>query len=69
MLPTPDMVFKELFTAFHESGLWKDQKTISDAIPNQPPAVILHAYQQEKEKANFNLKSFFTQYFHTAPDL
>jgi len=45
---TPAEVYGQLFIAMHESGIWKDGKTISDIIPKFKPATILKNYAKEK---------------------
>ena len=69
MLPTPDILFEELFTDCHKSGLWNDQKSISDSLPKKPPAVILESYRNTKNAPDFNLKEFFEEHFSSAVDL
>ena len=60
---TPDIIFEELFTDLHKSGLWADGKAISDAFPKAPPKEILKTYREEKGKENFDLRQFFETYF------
>lgn len=69
MIAAPDVVFKELFTDLHASGLWSDPKVISDAIPQAPPEVILTAYRKQLNEPNFDLKNFFERHFKMLPDL
>ena len=57
---------KELFTDLHASGQWADGKEISDAYAIEDPANILAIYRQEKNHPNFDLKTFFNNYFVSA---
>ncbi len=59
----PNEVYQELFVAMHESGIWQDEKAISDALPKARPEAILAAYRQQKTKPDFDLKAFTDQYF------
>ncbi|MDJ0645261.1 MAG: alpha,alpha-trehalase TreF [Flavobacteriaceae bacterium] len=69
MLPTPDILFQELFTDLHKSGLWHDQKIISDAFPKKSPKAILEIYRESKNIPGFDLKEFFEEHFSVAADL
>ncbi len=68
-MPTPDIIYEELFVDLHESNLWQDQKTIGDGIPQASSSTILAAYRSSKDNPSFDLKEFFEKYFKTAPDL
>lgn len=60
---TPDIIFQELFSDLLQSGIWTDEKTIADAIPQAAPADILAHYRKGKNESDFNLEHFFNQYF------
>ncbi len=60
---SPDIVFGQLFKDLHASGLWKDGKSISDAIPKNDPSIILADYEDTKHNQNFDLQSFFAKHF------
>lgn len=60
---TPDQVYKDLFYAVQESGIFPDSKTFVDAIPTQSPESILKAYYEAKDSHTFDLKSFVDLYF------
>ena len=60
---TPDIVYKELFHAVQESGIFPDSKTFVDTIPTTDPEAILTAYRKDKAGATFDLASFVDQYF------
>ena len=53
----------ELYGAVQSSGLLPDSKTFVDAIPAYPPADILTAYRQEKDRSGFDLKTFVDLHF------
>ena len=55
-----------LFTDLHRSGLWPDQKTISDSILLAPSADILAAYQAELARGPVDLAAFYARYFQPA---
>ncbi len=63
---SPAQLFPGLFQAVQLSGVYPDNKTFVDAIPKQDPATILKAYNQQKNKPDFDLKQFVDAYF-TAP--
>ncbi len=65
-IKTPDIIYPELFQAFHESGIWDDGKMISDAEPNFEPSIILENYKQSKDQDNFDLEYFFKTHFTTS---
>ncbi len=56
-------IYGRLFEELHLSGIWKDGKQISDAIPLHSPKVILEEYKKEKDAPNFDLNSFFNNHF------
>lgn len=58
-----DQSLKSLFVALHTSGLWEDEKTISDAILKHEAEDILAAFERERTSAHFDLKAFFEKHF------
>ena len=62
-----EQVFGALFVDLHMSGIWSDGKSISDAQPRYAPEVINRAYQEQKERPGFDLKSFFETHFAFQP--
>ncbi|MFC3180563.1 trehalase family glycosidase [Cypionkella sinensis] len=68
----------DLFTDLHMSGLWPDEKAISDSILLFPAADILSAYHTAKVRGPVDLKAFYAAHFrpvaahetayHTNPD-
>ena len=62
-----DQTLKGLFVDLHTSGLWHDQKVISDAVLLAPAEVILAAYAAAKSAAKpdtpVDLRAFFARWF------
>ncbi|UOE52361.1 alpha,alpha-trehalase TreA [Mucilaginibacter sp. SMC90] len=56
--PTPRQQFPGLFEAVQTSTIFPDNKTFVDAVPRQDPALIMKAYNEQKDKAGFNLQAF-----------
>lgn len=48
----------ELLEAVQRKKVFKDSKLFVDSIPKENPALILQRYRNEKDDANFDLKSF-----------
>ena len=67
MYQTPDLIFQELFTDLQNSGIFDDDKIISDALPKAKPTEILKVYRKEKDATNFNLEKFFHRFFQPNP--
>ena len=67
MYQTPDLIFQELFTNLQQSGLFADDKIISDALPKARPEKILSQYRKEKNEFNFDLEKFFFRFFQLNP--
>jgi alpha,alpha-trehalase len=59
----PSVQFGELYHAVEMAGLFPDQKTFADAIPNKPPAQVMADYERQKELPAFDLKAFVNQHF------
>jgi alpha,alpha-trehalase len=60
---TPDEIYGKLYHDLHVSGLWKDGKKISDAVPRKAPVDIFRDYERQKSQKDFDLKSFFKSSF------
>lgn len=60
---TPAEIYGELFITMHESGIWSDGKSISDALPKVDPEKILTAFETEKKLTDFDLKEFAERFF------
>jgi hypothetical protein len=43
----PSVEFGELYRAVEMAGLFSDQKTFADAIPDEPPAAVMTDYERE----------------------
>lgn len=63
-----DRDLKELFVALHTSGIWHDEKALSDAVLKHEPEEILAAYEAEKDASDFDLEQFFHAHFDFAED-
>lgn len=61
--PSPDKLYGDLFVAVQTAQVYPDQKTFVDALPKAAPAVIVQAYQAQKNAPGFSLKAFVDQYF------
>lgn len=59
----PDELFGELFRRVQMERVFADGKTFVDMIPRAGAGEIMDAYEAEKGKAGFNLKSFVEKYF------
>ena len=59
----PSTVFGELYRAVEMAGLFPDQKTFADAIPNEPPAEVLADFERQKHRSGFELEAFVGQHF------
>ena len=60
---TLDEIYGQLYHDLHVSGLWKDGKKISDAIPRIQPKEIVDIYNATRNEPEFKLKKFFKKYF------
>src|SRR3989338_5786562 len=58
-----DQTLKTLFVDLHRSGLWPDEKEISDSILLAPAAEILRAYEAEQAKGDVDLRGFYARFF------
>jgi alpha,alpha-trehalase len=54
----------ELFEAVQLSRIFPDSKTFVDSTPKSDPEKILYDYNQVKDKAGFDLKTFVLEHFH-----
>ncbi|MEY2963695.1 MAG: hypothetical protein RL754_956 [Bacteroidota bacterium] len=59
---------KTLFIDLHQSGLWADEKAISDSILRKPAKAILEDYNAVKEDKDFDLKVFYETHFEKPED-
>ncbi len=58
-----------LFSVVQSSGIFKDSKTFVDSIPKNDPKLILDLFKTEKEKQNFNLKTFVLSHFNVPSEI
>ncbi len=63
----PSVEFGELYQAVEMAGLYPDQKTFADAIPDKQPAQLLADYERQKRRADFDLKAFVSRHFALPP--
>ena len=61
-----DQTLKGLFVDLHRSGIWPDQKVISDSILKAPSAQVLAEYEAEKQKGQVDLRAFYDRFFQPA---
>jgi alpha,alpha-trehalase len=52
----PSILFAPLYQAVETAGIFSDQKSFADAVPNQPPAEILAEYEKRRHRPGFVLK-------------
>jgi alpha,alpha-trehalase len=63
-LPDPPSVeFGDLYRDVEMAGLFPDQKTFADAIPDEPPYKIMADYEKQKQLPEFDLKAFVALHF------
>ena len=53
----------DLFKDLHLSGIWPDEKAISDSILLSPAPEILRAYHAAKARGAVDLKAFYAGHF------
>ncbi len=58
-----DHTLKGLFVDLHRSGLWPDEKAISDSILLAPADEILRAYAAAKRRGVNDLRGFYDRFF------
>ena len=61
-----DQTLQGLFVDLHRSGIWPDQKVISDSILKAPSAQVLAEYEAEKQKGQVDLRAFYDRFFQPA---
>ncbi len=60
---SPRQQYPGLFEAVQLSGVYPDNKTFVDAVPKKNPAAIMQNYQAQKNKPDFDLKTFVAEHF------
>ncbi len=73
-----DQSLKDLFVDLHCSGLWVDEKAVSDSILRAPAEEICAAYDRARSEGHVDLQAFYDRWFvpaqapgdayHTNPD-
>jgi len=58
-----DQSLSDLFVDLHRSGLWPDEKAISDSVMLESPDFIMMAYHAFKAEGGNDLKSFYEAHF------
>jgi alpha,alpha-trehalase len=64
-LTSPEELFGTLFQDIQNSTIFSDSKTFADCIPTEDPVLIIEAYYQQKNYADFDLAEFVKKYFRT----
>lgn len=59
----PQIEFRDLFSAVQMQGLYPDNKTFPDAVPNSPPADILRQYREAPPASPEALERFVALHF------
>jgi alpha,alpha-trehalase len=62
-VPTPSQIYGELFERVQLERVYPDSKTFVDALPKQPPEVILEEYRRARERPGFDLAAFVKAHF------
>jgi alpha,alpha-trehalase len=66
-MPLPEKFFIEslasLYTAVQSQEIFPDSKFFVDCVPVIDPALLINAFEQEKNQPGFNLKKFVEKYF------
>ncbi|WP_139924899.1 alpha,alpha-trehalase TreF [Hymenobacter sp. DG01] len=60
---SPRQLFPGLFEAVQLGRVFPDNKTFVDAVPLEPPAVVLAAYEEQRRLPGFDLGRFVRAYF------
>lgn len=63
VLQPPSVLFGELYRQVEMQGVFTDQKTFADAVPNEPPTTVMAQYDQQSGRPGFNLGSFVFAHF------
>lgn len=62
-----DQSLGDLFKDLHISGLWPDEKVISDSVLLLPASEIRRAYERAKALGAVDLKAFYAAHFQPVP--
>jgi alpha,alpha-trehalase len=60
---SPDVAFGAMFDSIQMARVFEDSKTLVDCTPKASIAEILKAWEQERTKADFDIKAFTMRYF------
>jgi alpha,alpha-trehalase len=63
LIESPRQIYAELFESVQTGGVFADSKTFVDAVPRHEPAAILQHYREQRERADFDLRSFVEKNF------
>ncbi len=63
----PSIEYGDLYSAVELAGIFPDSKTFPDLVPTASPSDIVAAYDAAKGSPGFDLASFVSQYFSSAP--
>lgn len=61
---SPRQTYPDLFEKVQMARIYPDSKSFADAIPKKSPSEIMKAYNDLKNKQNFDLKTFVNEYFN-----
>jgi alpha,alpha-trehalase len=67
-VPTPLIMYGDLFKAVQMQSVFTDGKTFVDCTPKLVPKEIVARYEAEKNNPGFDLKKFVLQYFNLPED-
>lgn len=59
----PSILFDGLYQKVEMQGLFADQKTFADALPDAPPAAIMTQYRRQSARPGFRLDAFVAGHF------
>ena len=66
---SPELRFGELFEGVQMGGIFHHSSVFANAVPKAFTKKIMKAYETEKSKKDFDLKSFVNTYFETNSDV
>jgi alpha,alpha-trehalase len=60
---TPSQLYGQLFEAVQMQRVFPDGKTFVDAVPRDPPAIVMQRYRDERGRSGFDLATFVRRNF------
>src|SRR5215813_14568246 len=60
---TPSQLYGQLFEDAQMQRVFPDGKTFVDAVPHEPPAIVMQRYQDERRAPGFDLAAFIRRNF------